>query len=237
MVWLLYFNQTILKQNNMPDLCETYLTIEGLNYEVENVIEFLSNPAFNNNPYSSMLYNSISDETSLISNVKNMFIIHQGAPVFGTNKWGDKVSKACIYFTKTSGPPINDFLKLSEKFKNVGFLLDFESTWELYFGKIYFLNGECYYASYKTNFHDIEGFDIKLNLNGDWEYLTMDYSMGALVPIERLQPLSNSFIKANPEDIQILLKYLPSYMEKYDGLDPDEFLIDDYIPKFYINQK
>jgi hypothetical protein len=26
----------------MPDLCETYLTIEGLNYEVENVIEFLS---------------------------------------------------------------------------------------------------------------------------------------------------------------------------------------------------
>jgi|LakMenE01Jun11ns_1017448.scaffolds.fasta_scaffold9912521_3 hypothetical protein len=221
----------------MPDLCETYLTIEGLNYEVENVIEFLSNPAFNNNPYSSMLYNSISDETSLISNVKNMFIIHQGAPVFGTNKWGDKVSKACIYFTKTSGPPINDFLKLSEKFKNVGFLLDFESTWELYFGKIYFLNGECYYASYKTNFHDIEGFDIKLNLNGDWEYLTMDYSMGALVPIERLQPLSNSFIKANPEDIQILLKYLPSYMEKYDGLDPDEFLIDDYIPKFYINQK
>ena len=48
----------------MPDLCETYLTIEGLNYEVENVIEFLSNPAFNNNPYSSMLYNSISDETS-----------------------------------------------------------------------------------------------------------------------------------------------------------------------------
>jgi hypothetical protein len=221
----------------MPDLCETYLTIEGLNYEVENVIEFLSNPAFNNNPYSSMLYNSISDETSLISNVKNMFIIHQGAPVFGTNKWGDKVSKACIYFTKTSGPPINDFLKLSEKFKNVGFLLDFESTWELYFGKIYFLNGECYYASYKTNFHDIEGFDIKLNLNGDWEYLTMDYSMGALVPIERLQPLSNSFIKANPEDIQILLKYLPSYMEKYDGLDPDEFLLDDYIPKFYINQK
>ena len=237
MVWLLYFNQTILKQNNMPDLCETYLTIEGLNYEVENVIEFLSNPAFNNNPYSSMLYNSISDEPSLISNVKNMFIIHQGAPVFGTNKWGDKVSKACIYFTKTSGPPINDFLKLSEKFKNVGFLLDFESTWELYFGKIYFLNGECYYASYKTNFHDIEGFDIKLNLNGDWEYLTMDYSMGALVPIERLQPLSNSFIKANPEDIQILLKYLPSYMEKYDGLDPDEFLLDDYIPKFYINQK
>jgi hypothetical protein len=221
----------------MPDLCETYLTIEGLNYEVENVIEFLSNPAFNNNPYSSMLYNSISDETSLISNVKNMFIIHQGAPVFGTNKWGDKVSKACIYFTKTSGPPINDFLKLSEKFKNVGFLLDFESTWELYFGKIYFLNGECYYASYKTNFHDIEGFDIKLNLNGDWEYLTMDYSMGALVPIETLQPLSNSFIKANPEDIQILLKYLPSYMEKYDGLDPDEFLLDDYIPKFYINQK
>jgi hypothetical protein len=221
----------------MPDLCETYLTIEGLNYEVENVIEFLSNPAFNNNPYSSMLYNSISDETSLISNVKNMFIIHQGAPVFGTNKWGDKVSKACIYFTKTSGPPINDFLKLSEKFKNVGFLLDFESTWELYFGKVYFLNGECYYASYKTNFHDIEGFDIKLNLNGDWEYLTMDYSMGALVPIERLQPLSNSFIKANPEDIQILLKYLPSYMEKYDGLDPDEFLLDDYIPKFYINQK
>ncbi len=220
----------------MPDQCETYLTIEGLNYEVENVIKFLSNPEVNNNPFSSMLYNNISKETSLTCNAKNLFITHQGAPIFGTKKWGDKVSKACIYFTKPLGPPINDFLKLSERFKNVGFHLDFESSWELYFGKIYFLNGECYYANYKTKFYDIEGFDIKLNLKGDWEYLTMDNSMGAIVPVERLQPLSNNFIKAKPKEIQMLLKYLPSYMEKYDGLDPVEFLPDDYIPKFYINK-
>jgi hypothetical protein len=80
-------------------------------------------------------------------------------------------------------------------------------------------------------------FDNKLNLNGHWEYTTMDNTKGLLVPIERLRPLTDFFIKANPEEISVLLKYLPSYQEKYDGLEPDEYLTDNYIPKFYNNYK
>ena len=221
----------------MPDQCETYLTIEGPDKKVREVVKFLSNKNLKNNPFASMVNDAFDSEERIESIAEKMYGFHESAPAFGTTGWGLKVTKANIYFTKIWGPPIDIFLELSKKFNDIGFLIDIDSTWEIYYGKIYFINGECYYANYKTIFYDIEEFDIKLNLNGDWEYTTMDNTKGLLVPIERLRTLTDFFIKANPEEISVLLKYLPSYQEKYDGLEPDEYLTDNYIPKFYNNYK
>lgn len=220
----------------MPDQCETYLTIEGPDKKVREVVEFLSNKNSVNNPFASMVNYAFKSEEPIESISEKMYGFHESVPAFGTTDWGLKVTKATIYFTVTWGPPIDIFLELSKKFNDVGFLLDIDSTWELYYGKIYFLNGVCYYANYKSIFYDIEEFDIKLNINGNWEYMSMDNTKGLLVPIERLRPLTDFFIKANPEEMPKLLKFLPSYLEKYDGLEPEEYLPDNYIPKFYNNQ-
>lgn len=220
----------------MPDQCETYLTIEGPDKKVREVVEFLSNINLVNNPFASMVNDAFKSEETIENISEKIYGFHESAPAFGTTHWGLKVTKATIYFTVTWGPPIDIFLELSKKFNDVGFLLDIDSTWELYYGKVYFLNGVCYYANYKTIFYDIEEFDIKLNINGNWEYMSMDNTKGLLVPIERLRPLTDFFIKANPEEMPKLLKFLPSYLEKYDGLEPEEYLPDNYIPKFYNNQ-
>ena len=98
----------------MPDQCETYLTIEGQNKKVREVVKFLSNKNLKNNPFVSMVNDAFDSEERIESIAEKMYGFHESAPAFGTTVWGLKVTKANIYFTKIWGPPIDIFLELMQ---------------------------------------------------------------------------------------------------------------------------
>lgn len=245
----------------MANLSEVLLTIEGKNEDVQKVLRHLTDLSGCFNPFlafslkkfykqtGSFIYPESNEtdkdfEKRMLKNYDSLekentrwntspFKIHQGVPIDGSNFLGELVTKASVYFSITASPLIREFVTISRLFPFVGFLLQFDSDWQTHYGKVYIHNGKCAYATYLMHFYDINVYDIQLSTDGIWKYITKDRSDGNCVPFDKLKPITESFIDIDPAEMKYIYTYFPSYMDKYEGLEPDEILLDDYIPNIY----
>ena len=143
------------------------------------------------------------------------------------------LDKEICYFTRTGSPPIQEFITISNFFTRVSFAMNFDSSWLTHAGTVYISRGAVWHSNYRIHHKDFHGYDIWLDENFDFRYITPYRKLGMLVPPSKLQSIDRTFIRVDPEDMKYLLPYFPNPDYENDRDPDDEFIPDDYIPKIY----
>jgi len=145
----------------------------------------------------------------------------------------DFIDKEICYFTSTWHPPIQEFISISNVFKRVAFAMKFDSSWLTHAGCVYISRGAVWYANHRMHFKDRDGFDITLDQNFGFRYLTKFRKLGMIVSSEKLQGIERTFVRADPDDMKYQLPYFPHWDFDNDHDPDDEFIPDDYVPVLY----
>jgi hypothetical protein len=165
---------------------------------------------------------------------ERIFRFHYGPPMNPADFPGmEFIDKEICYFTRSWHPPIQEFITISKVFKKVAFAMKFDSSWLTHAGSVYISRGTVWYANHRMHFKDRDDFDITLDANFEFRYLTKFRKKGMIVPPNKLQGIDRTFVQAEPEDMKYKLPFFPHWDFDNDHDPQDEFIPDDYIPVLY----
>lgn len=244
----------------MPDQSEIRLCIMGKPNDVKEVRKILSDAKGTFNPYRMYALDKVCgqvpssirpkkgetesdykirmqkefDELEKRNYYRDAFRFHYGPVMNPADFPGTKfIDKEICFFERTDSPPIEEFVTISAAFKNVAFAMQFDSSWLTHQGDVYISRGTLWYSNYRFKHKDINGFDIELDENFDFRYLTKYKTLGMIVPPLKLQGIERNFKPLDPDHARYTFTYFP-YPPLLDDHDPaDEYLEDDYIPEIY----
>jgi hypothetical protein len=244
----------------MPDHSEVNFCIMGAPEDVQEVKAALSDEYGQFNPYRAYAMDEVisqiptylspeKGESSLdykkrmekefielqkMESYERVFRLHYGPPMNPADFPGvDFIDKEICYFTSTWHPPIQEFISISNVFKRVAFAMKFDSSWLTHAGCVYISRGAVWYANHRMHFKDRDGFDITLDQNFGFRYLTKFRKLGMIVSSEKLQGIERTFVRADPDDMKYQLPYFPHWDFDNDHDPDDEFIPDDYVPVLY----
>lgn len=174
------------------------------------------------------------NELQKIVHAEGNFRFHYGPPMNPADfPEMEYIDKEICFFTCTSHPPIQEFITISTVFKKVAFAMKFDSSWLTHAGSVYISRGAVWYANHRMHFKDRDDFDICMDKNFEFRYLTKFREKGMIVPPKRLQGIDRTFVRADPDDMKYQLPFFPHWDFDNDHDTEDEYIPDDYIPVLY----
>lgn len=138
-----------------------------------------------------------------------------------------KITKEICSFMRTFSTPISEFSTISQFYDKVSFSIKTDSSSMSHAGSVYIHQGIIFYENHLMHLKDKNGFDISLDDNFEFRYLTKYKKLGMLVPPEKLLSIENIFVPVNPDEIKYTYSYFPYF---YDDFELDHI---PYIPKLY----